>query len=61
MVGKVISIYMVGHHQLLEVINTANTLRLGLCARQSRQQHRSQDGNDGDYNQKFNQGEAVTA
>jgi len=41
--------------QLLHVVDARNPLRLGLGLGQRRQQHRRQNGNDGDDHQQFNE------
>ena len=47
----------VGGDELFEVGNALGLLRLELRAGQNGQQHRREDGNDGDDDQEFNQGE----
>jgi hypothetical protein len=50
-------VQVIGQHYLLGVVHAGNTLRLTLCLGQGGQEERGQDSDDGDNDQKFDQGE----
>jgi hypothetical protein len=47
--------------QLMQLRQTRHARRFGPGRRQSRQQERCQDGDDGHHDQQFDQGEAILA
>jgi len=50
--------YIAPQASLFCVAETLDLVRLGLRVGQCGQEHRSEDGNDGDHHQKFDQGKA---
>ena len=51
----VAEIHEIGEADLFEIVNTLYGVRLGLRAPESRQEHRGQDGNDRNDNEKFDE------
>ena len=60
---KIVTVFTHIHHhsqsQLPLIIETGRLLRTVFCRRQCRQQHRRQNGDDGNDHQQFNQREAA--
>jgi hypothetical protein len=54
-VGKIRGIHIPGQEHLFLVVDAPNFLRTELGLAQSWQEHGRQNGNDGDYDQQFNQ------
>ena len=52
----VATIELAGQFELLEVVGAGDALGLGLCLGQGRQEHARQDGDDGDHDQKLDEG-----
>jgi hypothetical protein len=50
-----------GQRQLPRIVRAVNALGFSLCHRQRGQEQGRQDGNDGDDDQQFNQGETMNA
>ena len=57
-VGVVVGIHRPAERELLQVAEARRALSPGLCFRQCREEHSRQNGDDGDDNQQFDQGEA---
>ncbi len=52
-------VHLPGFAQLVSIIHALNALGLNFSLAQSRQQHRRQDGDNGDHDQQFDQGKSV--